>query len=90
MLNFYKLDTPKEEIKQIDYYEKCKYYIKISCPFTTFFINIIVLMLNIFFILPYISNYYNSNDIGYIIIIAINSVFIVVSIIICLFIIFCF
>lgn len=84
MLNFYRLDTPEEETKQIDYYEKCKYYIKISCPCITVFINVLFLMLNIYFTMPYFSNYYNSDIIGYIIIIAINSVFTVASIITCI------
>ena len=84
MLNFYRLDTPEEENKQIDYYERCKYYIKISCPWITVFINVIFLMLNIYFTMPYFSNYYNSDIIGYVIIIAINSVFTVASIITCI------
>ena len=84
MLNFYRLDTPEEETKQNDYYEKCKNYIKISCPWITVFINILFLMLNIYFTMPYFSNYYNSDIIGYIIIIAINSVFTVASIITCI------
>lgn len=84
MLNFYRLDTPDEDNKQIDYYEKCKYYIRISCPWTTVFINVLFLMLNIYFTMPYFSNYYNSDIIGYVIIIAINSVFTVASIITCI------
>ncbi len=83
MLNFYRLDTTEEETKQNDYYKKCKYYIKKTCPWTTIFINILFLMLNIYFTMPYFSNYYNSDIIGYIIIIAINSIFTVASIISC-------
>ena len=41
-------------------------------------------MLNIYFTMPYFSNYYNSDIIGYVIIIAINSVFTVASIITCI------
>ena len=84
MLNFYRLDYIPEEPNQITYYDKCKYCIKVTCPWATVFLNILLLMLNIYFIMPYLSNYYNSDIIGYIIVIAINSVFIITSIVTCM------
>lgn len=84
MLNICSLDYIPLDIDEDETcYNKCKYYIKCSCPTTTIIINLLFFLLNLYIILPSITDYFDDKIIGFCFFIGIEIIFIIASGLIC-------
>jgi len=84
MLNICSLDYMPLDIDEDETcYNKCKYYIKRSCPATTIIINFLFFLLNLYIILPSITDYFDDKIIGFWFFIGIEIIFIIASSLIC-------
>ena len=84
MLNICSLDYMPLDIDEDETcYNKCKYYIKRTCLATTIIINFLFFLLNLYIILPSITDYFDDKIFGFWFFIGIEIIFIITSSFIC-------
>ncbi len=84
MLNICRLDYIPLDIDEDETcYNKCKYYIKRSYPAITIITNLLFFLLNLYIILPSITDYFNNKTYGLYFFIGIEIIFIIISGLIC-------